>query len=276
MIVVGVDGLRPGVLAVEWAAEEAVIRGIPLQIVSVVPAWCLRSDLTGAIAQVGAWMSMGGEAALTEAATAARRVAEKVTVETSLLGGDPRQKLIEISGEADLLVVGDSGMGALRGILIGSVALGVAGHAGCDVVVVRASATTPLPEMVVGVDGSAAQSAVLDFAFREAAARNAGLRAVLAWNWRDVVGTGEPEEDGRRALAEALAGRRELFPDVQVSTEVVEGHPVDVLRHAADRAGLLVVGSRGHGALAGMVLGSVSQALLHVAPCPVAVVRTGR
>ncbi|NAS25975.1 universal stress protein [Herbidospora sp. NEAU-GS84] len=279
MIVVGVDGMRPGVLAAEWAAREAVLRGLPLNVVNVVPAWCLLGDLTGAIAGVGAWMRNGGEAALAEAAAAARRAAEKAAVETSLLGGDPRHELIELSKEADLLVVGDSGMGSLRGLLIGSVALGVAGHAYCDVVVVRGSATTSQAEVVVGVDGSDAQAGVLDFAFREAAARDAALRAVLAWNWRDVLGAGtlgDEPEDGRRALAEAMAGRRELFPDVRVSMEVVEGHPVDVLRQAAAQAELLVVGSRGHGALAGMVLGSVSQALLHVAPCPLAVVRTRR
>ncbi|WP_202610927.1 universal stress protein [Herbidospora solisilvae] len=270
VIVVGVDGLRPGVLAVEWAAREAVVRAVPLRLVNVVPAWCLHDGPTGAVADIGAWMRNGGKSALAEAAAAARRVVGTVAVETSLLGGDPRRELIEVSEDADLLVVGDSGMGALRGLLVGSVALGVAGHAHCDVVVVRASAAGPRPEVVVGVDGSAAQTAVLDFAFREAAVRDAELRAVTAWNWRDPLGGPEASE---RALAEALAGRREIFPDVRVRTEVVEGSPVDVLRHAAAQAGLLVVGSRGRGVLAGMVLGSVSQALLHVAPCPLVVVR---
>ncbi len=210
---------------------------------------------------------------------AARLAAEKVAVETSLLGGDPRQKLIEISGEADLLVVGDSGMGSLRGILIGSVALGVAGHADRDVVVVRASATAPRAEVVVGVDGSAAQSAVLDFAFREAAAR----AAVSACRPRLELARRRRHRRGRRRTGGQQAGpgggpgrSADLFPDVRVSVEVVEGTPGRRPAHAADQAELLVVGSRGHGALAGMVLGSVSQALLHVAPCPVAVVRPRR
>ncbi|TKK81172.1 universal stress protein [Herbidospora galbida] len=271
MIVVGVDGLRPGLLAVEWAAREAVVREVPLRLVSVVPAWCLEDGPTGAIAEIGAWMRKGGETALLEAAAAAMRAAGKVAVETALVGGDPRQELIEASAEADLLVVGDSGMGTLRGLLIGSVALGVAGHAHCDVVVVRASAAAPDAEVVVGVDGSAAQADVLDFAFREAAARGADLRAVLAWSWRDLLGGGP--EASRQALAKALAEGRERHPDVHPSMEIVEGSPVDVLRQAAAGAGLLVVGSRGRGLLTGMILGSVSQALLHVAPCPVVVVR---
>ncbi|WP_062428841.1 universal stress protein [Herbidospora daliensis] len=274
MIVVGVDGLAPGVLAVEWAAREAALRGVPLRLVSVVPEWCLHESPEGPVADIGGWMRDGGATALAEATQAARRVAEEVAVETALTGGDPRQELIALSREAGLLVVGDSGMGSLRGLLIGSVALGVAGHAHCDVVVVRPAPAEPRPEVVVGVDGSAAQSRVLDFAFREAAVRGVGLRAVIAWNWRDALGAvgGEPEASGR-ALAEALAGRGESYPDVQVWMEIVEGHPVEVLRRAAAHAELLAVGSRGRGPLAGMVLGSVSQALLHIAPCPIAVVR---
>ncbi|MEO3858725.1 universal stress protein [Acrocarpospora sp. B8E8] len=275
MIVAGVDGMRAGVEAVEWAAHEAVLRDVPLRVVSAVPAWCLDRGAAGPYSGVGAWMRDGGNAALAEAAAAARRAEAKVNVDTKLAGGDARLVLIEESRHADLLVVGDSGLGALRGKLIGSVAYGVAGHAACDVVVVRKRQSPPRPEIVVGVDGSDAQSAVLEFAFKEAALRGAGLRAVLAWDWHDLLRPdvdGEPE-GSRRALAEVLAGWRETSPDVRVSMDVVHGHPVDALRHAADGADLLVVGSHGHGVLAGMLLGSVSQAMLHHAPCPVAVVR---
>lgn len=276
MIVVGADGLPSGVAAAGWAAREAVLRGVTLRVVNVVPEWCLQNGLSGAVASIGAWMRAGGETALAEAVHAARHAAEGVVTETSLLGGDPRRELIEASREAELLVTGSSGLGSLRGLLVGSVAQGVAGHASCDVVVVREVSPDRRGVVVVGVDASEAQEAVLDFAFKEAAAHRAHLRAVLAWNWRQLAANatvgGEPEIS-RRGLAEALAGHRERYPDVQVSMEVVEGHPVDTLRHAADRADLLVVGSHGHGVLAGMVLGSVSQALLHLSPCPIAVVR---
>ncbi|GAA1016532.1 universal stress protein [Acrocarpospora pleiomorpha] len=274
MIVAGVDGMRAGVEAVEWAAHEAVLRDVPLRVVSAVPAWCLDRGTAGPYSGVGTWMRDGGNAALAEAAGAARRAEAKVNVDTKLVGGDARVALIEESRHAELLVVGDSGLGALRGKLIGSVAYGVAGHAACDVVVVRKRQSPARPEIVVGVDGSGAQPAVLEFAFKEAALRGAGLRAVLAWDWHDLIrpDAGEPE-GSRRVLAEVLAGWRETSPDVPVSMDVVHGHPVDALRHAADGADLLVVGSHGHGVLAGMLLGSVSQAMLHHAPCPVAVVR---
>ncbi|WP_062350567.1 universal stress protein [Herbidospora yilanensis] len=278
MIVVGVDGLPPGVAAAEWAAREAVLRGVPLKIVNVVPEWCLQDGLSGGVASIGTWMRQGGETALTEAVHAARHAAQDVVTGTSLLGGDPRRKLIEASQGADLLVMGSTGLGSLRGLLIGSVTQGVAGHAHCDVVVVRGANPEPHGVVVVGVDASEAQETVLDFAFDEAATHRARLRAVLAWNCRQIAANatvGEEPEISTRGLAEALAGRRDRYPDVQVSMEVVEGHPVDVLRHAAGSADLLVVGSHGHGVLSGMVLGSVSQALLHLAPCPIAVVRVG-
>ncbi|WP_062436657.1 universal stress protein [Herbidospora daliensis] len=276
MIVVGVDGLPAGVAAAEWAARESLLRGTALKIVYVVPAWCLEDGLSGAVAGIGAWMREGGRSALAEAVHAARHVAEGIAIDTALLGGDPRRELIEISRQADLLVMGGSGLSSLRGLLVGSVTQGVAGHAHCDVVVVRETAPDRRALVVVGADASEAQDTVLDFAFAAAAARGARLRAVLAWNWRVVAANqtlGEEPEISRRGLAEALAGRGDRYPEVQVSTEIVEGHPVDVLRHAADRADLLVVGSHGHGTLAGMLLGSVSQALLHLAPCPLAVVR---
>ncbi|WP_214102768.1 universal stress protein [Acrocarpospora catenulata] len=275
MIVVGVDGLRAGVEAVEWAAQEAVLRDVPLLVASAVPAWCLEPGLHEPYRGIATWMADGGKAALTEAVEAARRAQPKVDVESALLGGDPRAALIQASREADLLVVGDSGLGALRGALIGSVAYGVAGHAACDVVVVRKRQSPSRPEIVVGVDGSAAQPAVLEFAFRAADLRGADLRAVLAWDWPDLMRTtvGSEPDNSRRALAEALAGWRETHPDVRVSTEIVQGRAADVLRQAAEGAELLVVGSRGHGLLTGMLLGSVSQSMLHRAPCPVAVVR---
>ncbi|GLX99603.1 universal stress protein [Herbidospora sp. NBRC 101105] len=249
-----------------------------MQIVNVVPEWCLQEGLSGAIASIGAWMRQGGETALTEAVHAARHAAQDVVTGTSLLGGDPRRRLIEVSRGADLLVMGGSGLGTLRGLLVGSVTQGVAGHAHCDVVVIHGADPGRHGVMVVGVDASEAQEKVLDFAFKEAAAHRAHLRAVLAWNWRQLAANatvgGEPEIS-TRGLAEALAGCRERYPDLQVSMEVVEGHPVDILRQAAGSADLLVVGSHGHGVLAGMVLGSVSQALLHLSPCPIAVVRVG-
>ncbi len=138
--------------------------------------------------------------------------------------------------------------------------------------------------VVVGVDGSPASESALAIAFDEASLRGADLVAVHTWiefssdsayayahqfivDW-DVIETRE-----RELLAERLAGWQERYPDVTVRRVVTRDRPVRcLLEHAAD-AQLLVVGSRGHSGLPGMLLGSTSQALIYHAPCPLLVVR---
>ncbi len=142
-----------------------------------------------------------------------------------------------------------------------------------------ASMTVSLP-VVVGVDGSPTSEAAVGFAYEAAASRRVGLVAVHTWS--DTVA--DPElavlldrqviEDGeRRVLAERLAGWGEKFPDVAVERVVTCDGPAHALLGRAAGAQLVVVGSRGRGEFAGLVLGSVSNALVHRAPCPVAVVR---
>ena len=138
--------------------------------------------------------------------------------------------------------------------------------------------------MVVGVDGSPTSEPALAMAFEEAAIRGAELVAVHAWvefasdtvyasarqffvDW-DAI-----ENREREMLAERLAGWREKYPDVTVRRVVMGGRPARCLVEQAADAQLLVVGSRGHGGFAGMLLGSTSHALIHHAPCPLLVVR---
>ncbi|GIH68466.1 universal stress protein [Sphaerimonospora thailandensis] len=283
MIVVGIDGSQAGLEATAWAAGEAVLRGVPLRVVHAIPRWVLESgesDEGGRYAGVARWMREGADTALAAAVDRARRASPEVEVDSAHLPGDPRSALIEAAAKADLLVVGDHGLGGFRGLLLGSVAYGVAGQAPCDVVIVRDVPVPPRGEVVVGVDGSPIGAAALDFAFAEAALRGARLRAVHAWTWFEAGGGFVPMPDDldvergeTRLLNEALAGRRGRYPDVEVVEEVVRGHPVEVLGQASDGADLLVVGSRGRGNLAGLLLGSVSQAVLQHARCPLVVVR---
>ncbi|MEW9529537.1 universal stress protein [Microbispora sp. NPDC049125] len=282
MIVVGVDGSLAGLEAAAWAAREADLRGVPLKVGHALPRWACGGEGHEPYAGVARWMRQGAAGVLTAAVERARQVAPRVAIEEALLPGDPRPALIEAARDAELLVIGNHGLGGFRGLLLGSVAYGLAGHAPCHVVVVREVPPVPRGEVVAGVDGSPAGAAVLDFAFAEAELRGARLRAVHAWSpW--AAGAGlvpvpddfDDEKAEVRLLQDALAGHRERHPGVTVAEEVVRGHPVDALCRALDGADLLVVGSRGHGELAGLVLGSVSQALLHHARGPLAVVRTG-
>ncbi|MEV7808098.1 universal stress protein [Microbispora sp. NPDC088329] len=280
MIVVGVDGSHAGMEAACWAAREAGLRGVPLRIANAIPAWACSSARQGRHAGVAAWMRDGAAAVLGAAAERVHAEAPRVPVDTAILAGDPRPALVEAAMDADLLVLGNHGLGGFRGLLLGSVAYGVAGRAPCDVVVVREVPSAPRPEIVVGVDGSPALAKVLDFAFAEAALRGTGLRAVHACSpleagvgFAPIPDDFDDEKVEVRMVREALAGRREFYPDVKVVEEIVRGHPVDVVRHASVGAELLVIGSRGHGEFTGLVLGSVCQAMLHYARCPMAVVR---
>ncbi|MFE3454738.1 universal stress protein [Nonomuraea sp. NPDC059194] len=281
MIVVGVDGSRAGLEAVAWAAAEAALRDVPLRVVHAIHRWAAETE-QGRYAEVAHWMRQGAATVLAAAVDRARRAHPKLTVESRILPGDPRAALIREGEQADLLVVGNHGLSAVRGLMVGSVAYGVAGHAPCDVVVVRQTPVTSSGEIVAGIDTSPRAAPVLEFAFAEAALRGADLRAVHVWSRYDKHGgfqpipddVGEDEKNEVRQLKETLAGWCGRYPDVTVIEEVVRGHPVDALRDAARGADLLVVGSRGRGELAGLVLGSVSHSLLHHAPGPLAVIRT--
>ncbi|MFD1660663.1 universal stress protein [Streptomyces caeni] len=138
----------------------------------------------------------------------------------------------------------------------------------------------PREVIVVGVDGSDSSRSALRWAARQAELTGAELRAVQAWRLPVTYGMpvdysggdfeGRAREELRRTIEEVL-GEHSGIPVVPL---VVEGHPSLVLTKAARNADLLVVGSHGHGAFAGMLLGSVSQHCVQHATCPVLVVRT--
>jgi nucleotide-binding universal stress UspA family protein len=136
------------------------------------------------------------------------------------------------------------------------------------------------PRIVVGVDGSEAANDALRWAARQAALVGGTLDVVMTWElptnygWVAPYPEGfDPAADTRRLLEEVVGTVLAKHPGLDVHTQVVEGHPAPVLIDTAQGAELLVVGSRGHGAFAGMLLGSVSDHCVSNAPCPVVVVR---
>ena len=181
------------------------------------------------------------------------------------------------------VVVGSRGRGGSTGLVLGSTSTAVAMHASCPVVVVhRGRDLDRGGPVVVGVDGSQLSEAAVAWAFDAAAQRGTGLTAVHAWlppwgladQWA-VVGAGEWEALARSAaatLSESLVGWSDEHPGVVVEERVVQAHPGTALADASRGAQLVVVGCRGRGGFAGLVLGSVSRAVLHHAGCPVAVV----
>lgn len=286
VVVVGVDGSASALAAVETAAREARLRGASLKVVHAFmwPAMHVPLGPSPLGPPEGGLRTMV-ERLLAEAVERAEATEPGLEVAGSVVTGEALTVLEGQSRAAELVVVGSRGMGGFVGLMVGSTAVHLAAHGKCPVLVVRGEVRTEGP-VVVGVDGSAAGERALDFAFQEAELRGTTLVAVHAWTaWNaplpEPQDPAEPyanpagalAEAEERLLAEALAGHRELRPGVVVEPKVVHGPTREALIEAAQGAQLTVVGARGRGGFTGLLLGSVSQALLHHAPSPVAVVR---
>ena len=138
----------------------------------------------------------------------------------------------------------------------------------------------PVGRIVVGIDGSASSVAALAWALRQAELTGSTIEAITTWEWPTNYGWAfplppeyDPKVDAQRMLSDALAPVLAAHPDVSVQSTVFEGHPAPVLVEASKGADLLVVGSRGHGEFAGMLIGSVSEHCVTNAHCPVLVLR---
>jgi nucleotide-binding universal stress UspA family protein len=284
-VVAGVDGSMGGIHAARWAAAEAARRGLPLRLVAA-HSW-MKAGLAGS-----AELSVDPRAILRDvsldhlraAEVAATQVAPQLEVEQVEVNGSPVPVLKAESALAELVVLGKRGLGGFTGLLIGSVAVELAAHAACPVVVVRGPepdhATPPRDPVVVGVDGSPTSEAAVAFAFEAASLRGVPLVAVHVWQdvlldptMASLLDWDAVESDEREVLSERLAGWSGKYPDVPVRRLVVRDRPAHMLVEQSGRAQLVVVGSRGRGGFTGLLMGSVSQALLHHAHCPVAVVR---
>lgn len=282
-VVVGVDGSEASTQAVTLATHLAAARGRPLRVVHAfiwpefhVP---LGPDPYGP-AEGG--LAHAAERIVADAASLATTTAPGLAVSGDVVDGPVVPVLLEEARHAALLVLGHRGLGGFTGLLVGSVAVQLAAHAACPVVVMRGDPDRTR-DILVGVDGSPAGEHALRFAFEEAAFRGVGITALHAYT-HPVVGdpgdmlplvydASQLEAEETAVLAEALAGWCDRYPDVAVHRLLVRDRPGRALVHAADRAGMVVVGSRGRGGFTGLLLGSVSHALLHHASCPVAIAR---
>lgn len=279
-IVVGVDGSSDSDAALEWAADEAASRHLPLHVLH-------STSLEPLVAL--AVLATDDDESTTDDVTdkAVARVAElqpglDVTPMASL--GQAARDLVAASRSADTVVVGARGTTGVRAAL-GSVSLQVAMHADCPVVVVKRGPDRPDGPVVVGVDGSPISGAALAHAFKRASERDHKLVVVYAWHLEvvdGIVATTPGSEQyqlvERRArevadtMVEPLA---RAHPEVEVEVQVIHARPADALVEVASKTGAsaVVVGARGRGGFRGLLLGSVSHEVLHRADVPVVVVR---
>ncbi|MGW4487994.1 universal stress protein [Amycolatopsis sp. NPDC004368] len=287
-VVVGIDEGESSVMAVRWGARVARERRLGLRLVHAVdeiPETYPHAAPTYEDAQ--RFVGARGDRVLERARAAAAEVAPDVAVQAVLRPEQPAAALRAESAGAGLLVLGTQGLHRLRRVVLGSVSVSLAAHAECPVAFVRAHTAEDEPPtegpVVVGVDGTPVGEVAIAAAFEEASWRGAPLIAVHCWKegflaavMEEAGSSGDAdaiEAHERELLAQRLAGWQAKYPDVPVQRVVVKQRPADGLLDFADRAQLLVVGTRGRGGLAGLALGSTSQSVISYALCPVLVVR---
>ena len=273
-IVVGYDGSSDSERALDWAVTAAVQRSCPLRLVAVrdydSPRWLPEraEDARHRAVQQLSTVDQAGKVAV----TLVEPFEEPAT-----------QALLRQASDARMMVLGARGHGVLSGLLMGSVSQHLSRHAECSVVIVREPHDAKDTRVVVGFDDSHGSQRALEFGFDAASRSGASLTVIHGWR-RSTGGSAgvylpmsqdiaEEVDSHTRRLHEAVGEWVAKYPDLDVTLEAIPLHPIRVLADASEHAALVVVGSRGRGAFAGLLLGSVSQGVLHHAACTVVIAR---
>ena len=286
-IVVAVDGSDPSGTALDWAVREAASRRTELTLVHVVrPPMVVAWPEMPPGPAYGESLEDHGRAVLTESVRRAEELAQGlggVGITSELRSETIMGTLIDMSADAELIVAGCRGQGAMSRAVMGSVSSALVHHSRCPVAVIHDD--TSGDELagllvVVGIDGSPASEAATAIAFDAAARYGVVLVAVHAWS--DATAIEYPgvtyeimQGLGEEVLGERLAGWHERYPDVDVQRVVTCDKPAHQILEQARKAQLVVVGSHGRGGFTGMLLGSVSSKVVHSAHIPVIVARHG-
>ena len=291
-VVVGVDGSEQALVAAQWALDLAGRRNLPLE---VVHSWSVPLPPVGLgptpVGLTDDGMQDAAQSVLDDAVATLADTAPEVSVSGNLYAGTPTSALLDASERAAVVVVGRSGLDRVTEFILGSVTQQVVAHASCPVAVVPFvehdgdDAGVEAGRVVVGIDGSELSVDATRVAFEEASTRHVGLTLLHVWNSPSVDTSGlvvpssftlqEAHSDELRAMAETVAGLAEHYPDVHVEQRLRQGRPAKALAEASKGAELVVVGSRGHGGFASLMLGSTSRSLLHHTFAPVLIVKPG-
>ncbi len=304
-VIAGIDGSTESNVALDWALAEAAARHLPLTAVLAWEPSFLEGLTPTEPADFAAIAEHQQERALTMLDQARHRTGLVSEARAIQLQGSPATALLssaETNGDADMIVLGQRGLGRLGRLILGSVSAAVAQHAHVPVTVVRGTAhdddaTGPAQDadpaapmsarlpVLVGVDGSTHSVEAIRYAAQTAAILERPLEALLCWQLTDLAplpdswGWTPPLEDyekfAAQRLDEAIEKAEIDLPDDQVIRTVRHVAPGKGIVAASHHAERLIVGSRGLGGFDRLLLGSVSRQALEYAHCAVTVIHPG-
>ncbi len=282
-VLAGIDGSADGVAAAYYAAELAERHDAPLRLVHVFESFFSGYGpvmVAGAYAIAEDQVRQSAEEQLESIAAQIRAAHPGLDVQAQLHDGMVAATLIDLSVDADVTVVGSRGRGGFAGLLLGSVSAQVAAHGHGPVVVVRPAPDADGP-IVVGYDGSEPAQGALAYGVREALAQKKPLVVANVY-WEEPWGfhhapAEDPHVTAQRKAEALIADGLELYvdehPDLVVETRLLHSLSAEYsLTEESALASLTVVGCRGRGGFAGLLLGSVSRTLIHHAAGPIAVI----
>ena len=287
-ILVGVDGSREALQAAEWAAARAKLNNAQLQLVCAyaLPSYTAASMESGFAVIDNDVIRASAQTVVDETLTHLAKLGHQA--EGRVEPGDPSAVLVQLSEQADLIVVGTRGTGGFADRLLGATSSALPAYSRCPVVVVPGRGAdqqfTPVKKIVIGVDGSSRSRKSLRRAIEEAALWGAQLTAVdavpmassagvLAW----LPATVDRESILRdvRDELKAICKAESAGSGVEIHAHALDGNPAALLTEFSTAVELVVVGTRGRGGFAGVLMGSTSQSVLAHSTCPVLVVPTG-
>lgn len=279
-IIVGFNGTDSSAEAVRWAADEARARNVALRVVS-----CFDFPSIAGDAGFGAGAVYDAIRSTTETEAAAIRTSigashPDVSLTVDVVPGPVTTVLLEGLDRDDLVVVGASSHDGAAAFWMGTTPRHLVHHSPCPVAVIRGSASRGAPDrVIVGIDGSRASGEALRWAGDEADRHGVELVVVHAWDYPyeptnagDVQGRDVTEIDAACTLDKAVETARERCAAV-VTPTLVEGGPVTALLDTARDGDILVLGSRGRGALRSRIFGSTANSILDTAVVPVVIIR---
>ncbi|WP_406815410.1 universal stress protein [Mycobacterium sp. M23085] len=285
-IVVGVDESPGAQVAVRWAACDAELRRIPLTLVHAISPEIATWPAMRLPAGLARWQQDRGRRLVEDAFAIAEKASRRggpAEVHTKVLPAAAVPTLVELSKHAEMVVAGCRGTGQWTGRPMGSVSSGLLRYAHCPVAFIPDEAASISDDsgapVLVGIDDSPASEPATALAFDEASRRNVGLLALHAWADNNISKCSQMDLQtidsmAAEALAERLAGWQERYPDVCVDRIVVRDRPAQQLVQRSQDAQLVVVGSRGRGGFAELLVGSVGETVTQMARVPIIVART--